>query len=216
MKEYFSHDYNARSDTRMVKLQMKHGLAGLGAYWCIIEMLYEEGGYLPIDEYARITFELRANYDTITSIIQDFELFKNDGEKFWSESALKRLGKRAEISETARQNISKRWDKYGRNTGVLPSNNGRNTIKLKESKIKEKNIQYAENVFLSEKDHKKLIELYGESATIRMIEILDNYKGSKGVKYKDDYRAILNWVVGRYKEELEKKSLSLPGRRMMP
>lgn len=37
-----------------------------------------------------------------------------------------------------------------------------------------------------------------------MIEILDNYKGSKNKKYASDYRAILNWVVDRYKEELQK------------
>lgn len=141
MKEYFSHDYNARNDTRLVKLQMKHGLAGLGAYWCIIEMLYEEGGYLPVDEYARITFELRTNYETITSIINDFDLFVNDGDKFWSESALNRLNKRAEISETARQNISKRWEKYGGNTGVIPAYNGGNTIKVNKSKLKEEYIE---------------------------------------------------------------------------
>ena len=34
-----------------------------------------------------------------------------------------------------------------------------------------------------------------------MIEILDNYKGQNGKKYKSDYRAILNWVVKRYEEE---------------
>ena len=37
-----------------------------------------------------------------------------------------------------------------------------------------------------------------------MIEILNNYKGSKGKKYKSDYMAILNWVVERYNEELQK------------
>ena len=37
-----------------------------------------------------------------------------------------------------------------------------------------------------------------------MIEILDNYKGSKGKKYRSDYRAILNWVVNRYNEEIQK------------
>jgi len=54
MKEYFSHDYNARNDTKLVKVFMKYQLKGIGAYWCIIEMLYEEGGYLLRSEYERI------------------------------------------------------------------------------------------------------------------------------------------------------------------
>ena len=41
-------------------------------------------------------------------------------------------------------------------------------------------------------------------ATKRMIEILDNYKGAKGKRYKSDYRAILTWVVDRYNEEIVK------------
>jgi hypothetical protein len=37
-----------------------------------------------------------------------------------------------------------------------------------------------------------------------MIEILDNYKGSKGRMYKDDYRAILSWVVNKFTEDIKK------------
>jgi hypothetical protein len=35
-----------------------------------------------------------------------------------------------------------------------------------------------------------------------MINILSNYKGSTGKKYKSDYRTILNWVVDRYNEKI--------------
>jgi hypothetical protein len=65
-------------------------------------------------------------------------------------------------------------------------------------------IKFAEFVSMTEDEHRKLIEKYGLKDTARMIEILDNYKGSKGKTYKSDYRAILNWVVGRLEEEKEK------------
>ena len=71
--------------------------------------------------------------------------------------------------------------------------------KLKKEQPPKK--QYAEFVFMRERDYEKLVEEYGEQRTRRMIEILDNYKGSKGKKYADDYRAILNWVVKRLLEE---------------
>ena len=64
--------------------------------------------------------------------------------------------------------------------------------KLKESKTK-----YADYVKMKEKEYAKLVERFGTTFTDKCIEVLDNYKGSKGVTYKDDYRAILSWVVKR-------------------
>jgi hypothetical protein len=141
MKEYFSHDYNARNDTKLVKVFMKHGLSGIGAFWCIIEMLYEESGYLIRTEYERIAFELRTEYDTIKSVVEDFELFEFDGDKFYSSSALERLNERMTKSEKARKSVQKRWEKHKRNTNVLDSNNDRNTSKVKESKVKDSKVK---------------------------------------------------------------------------
>lgn len=61
--------------------------------------------------------------------------------------------------------------------------------------------QYAEFVNLTNAEYSTLIDKYGELFTRKCIEILDNYKGSSGKKYKSDYRAILNWVVKRVEEE---------------
>lgn len=66
--------------------------------------------------------------------------------------------------------------------------------------------QYAENVKMTEDEFKKLVDQFGLEDTNRMIEILDNYKGSSGKKYKSDYRAILSWVVDRLKEEKGKRN----------
>ncbi len=71
----------------------------------------------------------------------------------------------------------------------------------KSSAPKKVKARYAEFVSMTVIEYDKLIEQYGDAATKRMIEILDNYKGSKGKVYKDDYRAILSWVVDRYKQE---------------
>ena len=43
-KEYFPHDYGARS--KLVDVRKDYGLEGLGFYWCVIEILHEEGGYI--------------------------------------------------------------------------------------------------------------------------------------------------------------------------
>jgi hypothetical protein len=41
-----------------------------------------------------------------------------------------------------------------------------------------------------------------------LVEILDNYKGSTGKKYKSDYRAILSWCVDKLNEEKSRKPKS--------
>ena len=69
---------------------------------------------------------------------------------------------------------------------------------------KAKKYKYAEFVTLTRDEYMKLVEAHTEHGAKRMIEILSNYKGSKGKKYKSDYLAILNWVVGRYNDEIQK------------
>jgi len=65
---------------------------------------------------------------------------------------------------------------------------------------------YAEFVSLTNAEHAALVARVGEDGTKRCIEILDNYKGSTGRKYKSDYRTILNWVVQRYEEEKKRQA----------
>lgn len=69
---------------------------------------------------------------------------------------------------------------------------------------KPEKIKYAEFVSMTGEEYRKLIEQYGENATAKMVTVLDNYKGQSGKNYKSDYRAILNWVVGRVQEEIKK------------
>ena len=78
------------------------------------------------------------------------------------------------------------------------------TEEQKKKAASAKKYKYADCVTLTRDEYAKLCMKYGEDAAKRMIEILDNYKGSKGKKYMSDYKAILNWVVERYNEEVMK------------
>lgn len=78
------------------------------------------------------------------------------------------------------------------------------TQEQREKAARAKKFKYAEFVTLTRDEYAKLCEQFGEDPTKRMIEILDNYKGAKGKRYKSDYRAILTWVVDRYNEEIMK------------
>jgi len=66
--------------------------------------------------------------------------------------------------------------------------------------------KYAEFVFMFSDEYKKLSEQHGDENTKIFIAILNNYKGSKGVKYKSDYLTILNWVIDKAKKDGKYKS----------
>lgn len=67
--------------------------------------------------------------------------------------------------------------------------------------IEAEKVKYAELVRMKPAEYEMLCKSLGVDATNKAIQILDNYKGSKGKTYKDDYRAILSWVVDRLKKD---------------
>ena len=56
---YFSHDSNAHTDPRILKLRMALGWEGYGIYWAIIENLRNQSGYyLSEDDFNFLTLSL--------------------------------------------------------------------------------------------------------------------------------------------------------------
>lgn len=114
---YFPHDSNARNDERLVKLRMKHGAAGYGIYFMILERLREEADYMSAKDYNMIAFDLRVDTDIVKSVVEDFGLFTlaEDGECFYSESFSRRMSLkdalRRQHSNGGKAAMQKRWDK---------------------------------------------------------------------------------------------------------
>ena len=70
---------------------------------------------------------------------------------------------------------------------------------LKETTRKKK--EDAPTVHMTEKEYGNLVEKYVKKTTSLMIDKLSAFKGAKGKTYKNDYKAILNWVVDWAKKE---------------
>ena len=68
--------------------------------------------------------------------------------------------------------------------------------------------EYAEKVTLTKKQYEDAVLKYGEEKTKGMIEILSNYKCSKGKKYKSDYHTFASWVSERYDDNTTKQKQS--------
>ena len=118
INSYFSHDSNARNDDKLIRLRMKHGAAGYGVYFMILERLREETDYMSIKDYNMIAFDFRVDSSLVKSVIEDFGLFAftEDGKCFYSESFMRRM----EIKDTVR---NKRKDAAAKRWGKSPEDN---------------------------------------------------------------------------------------------
>lgn len=102
-KQAFTHDYGARDDARLMQIRLHYGMTGIGIYWCIVEMLFEQDGTIPVASIEDIAFELNADIDIVRAIVNDFGLFENDGKMFWSPSATRRMEHRKRVSRARSQ-----------------------------------------------------------------------------------------------------------------
>lgn len=192
MKEYFSHDLNARNDRKMIRLAMAYGMQGVGIYWCIVEMLYEEQGKLMHSECERIAFELRVDSNVVDSIISNFDLFEYDDFCFWSASVNKRIDAQIQVSNGAKKAAQTRWDKF-RNQSVTNENatemrthTNRNANKEKKRKEKESKVNTnPSRELLPALVSKKQLYENGEYGFFEpLIDSWITYKKSRGQSYK--------------------------------
>lgn len=96
----------------------------------------------------------------------------------------------------------------GTSSGIAQGTQTKNNKKVKKEEKDKK--EYAEFVSLTPEEYDRLADEFGEQAAKRLIEILDNYKGASGRRYKDDYRAIRSWVVASYRQEQGTNNSNLP------
>lgn len=131
---------------------------------------------------------------------QDGELYLHDWDE-WQEMWYKYLGRKEQDMKRKRKSRGKEPDEVPaapRHPDIPEENPPK---PAKPQKEKPQKIRYAEFVHMTEDEYQKLCDGFGEEAAKKFVEVLDLYKGSKGKTYKDDYRAILSWVIEKVKKE---------------
>ena len=118
---YFSHDFNAQNDEKIIDLRMQFGWEGYGIYWAIIEHLAQARDYkLSIKSITRLAFVINIDitkFNSVITLLFDVKLLVKNEEFFWSESLSKRMQFRAEKStklkqsksEAGKKGMEKRW-----------------------------------------------------------------------------------------------------------
>ena len=199
MSEYFSHDYNARNSLALKKISRKYGLEGIGLYWCLIEILFENDGKISEESLSDIAYDLRVDENTITALLDDCDTFERAGGFITSEMVVDRLNIRKEKSEKARQSANKRWENEADkirtnndlNANAMRPECERNAIKenkSKENKSKEK-----------KKDIIEIIDYLNEKAGT-------NYRANSSETVSHiSARLSEGFTVGQFKQVIDKK-----------
>jgi hypothetical protein len=151
---YFSHDYNAAQDEKILYLRSKYGMEAYGLYWFFIELLHQSpNSKLKCKLIDGISYQLNIDidkllqfYDTCISI----ELFVTDGEFYWSQRVLENKEiqdeKRKSKSFAGKKGMEKRWGSSSYNTTITEDNtcitkhNKEKESKEKESKLNNKEL----------------------------------------------------------------------------
>ena len=81
---YFSHDYNARNDTKVLFLRMQLGMEGYGIYWYLIESLAESGGTLPLQLIPVLAMQMHTTEAKVNAVVNAFGLFEITDDLFFS------------------------------------------------------------------------------------------------------------------------------------
>ena len=160
---YFSHDANARQDPKILAMMSVYEAKGYGWYWIIVEMLREQSDFT-LNLQGKYTFNALAMQmhstkeearEFVEDCINEFGLFEDDGEKFWSNSLLRRMAMKEEVSIKRKKAAEARWGKQKDSNSnaddmQMHSKEDANAMQGKEKKVKES--KEKENIYTSEFD----------------------------------------------------------------
>ena len=153
---YFSHDYNAANDTKILFLRHQLGMEGYGIYWFLVEQLASAGGKLPLELIPVLAMQMQCTDVKVNGVLMNFNLFTIESGEFHSERLQNHLALRQKLSESGKTGANNRWLNGGAIGEAIGEGNAK---KRKEKEIKE-NINNNNNkeIFIdSIKDFKDLL-----------------------------------------------------------
>lgn len=149
MKNYFSHDYNATLDPKIIALLGDYGAVGYGIYWRIVEMLHAENEHkLPLKEYIykALAKQMVTNVEQVSAIVRDcidiYDLFIECDGCFYSKRVNDNIQKMEEIKE--KRSKAGKISAENRKNSTCVQQNSTQSNKIKENKRKEKKIKEKE------------------------------------------------------------------------
>ena len=145
---YFSHDYNARNDEKILELRVKYGAEGYGLFWMLVETMAEnENGGAKASLIGGLSLGYGVPKERLLEFIDyciEIELFYKDEGFIFSRRMKKHKEFRQELSKKGKEGAEKRWKNSPPNSPPIGEGNA------KERKGKE--IKGKENIYNWESD----------------------------------------------------------------
>lgn len=220
-KAFFSHDCDARLSKKMLMLRAKHGPAGYGVYWMLVERLRAEEGFCSEKNYTMLSFDFHADEELIRSVVEDFGLFdlSADGKSFCSHG----LNERMELAETrskaGRSGAEARWkghDKNGKNGKNMASSCDANANKINKRNAIQNSISISpsldsfpkgseSNGEISEEEKEKILFefVFGKNLASpeKELELFWEYNNSNGKDWGKMTEARKENAIKRWRQE---------------
>ncbi|MGI9137589.1 MAG: Lin1244/Lin1753 domain-containing protein [Sediminibacterium sp.] len=198
---YFSHDYNAANDTKILFLRHQLGMEGYGIYWYLIEQLANAGGKLPLELVPVLAMQMHCTDVKVNGVLMNFGLFTIESGEFWSERLAQHLDLRLKLSESGKTGAVNRWANRGAIGGGNAKESKVKEIKRKENKVNKRKVN-SETLFVDsevntiEKFEQSFIGTQYEIANFNYyFEVIKNWSDSKGEKKKDWIATAKNWMA---------------------
>jgi hypothetical protein len=193
---YFSHDYNAANDTKVLFLRHQLGMEGYGIYWFLIEQLANAGGKLPLELIPVLAMQMHCTDVKVNGVLMNFGLFTIDSGEFWSERLQNHLELRLKLSESGKTGANNRW---GNRVAIGEANAKESKvkeIKEKKTKVNSTTLFVDSDVNTIEKFEQSFIGTQYEVANFNYyFEVIKNWSDSKGEKKKDWIATAKNWMA---------------------
>jgi hypothetical protein len=193
---YFSHDYNAANDTKVLFLRHQLGMEGYGIYWFLIEQLANAGGKLPLELIPVLAMQMHCTDVKVNGVLMNFGLFTIDSGEFWSERLQNHLELRLKLSESGKTGANNRWA----NRGAIGEGNAKESkvkeIKEKKTKLNNTTLFVDSDVNTIEKFEQSFIGTQYEVANFNYyFEVIKNWSDANGEKKKDWIATAKNWMA---------------------
>lgn len=108
---YFKHDFSARNHPKLKGVKRKYGIEGIGIYWCLLEILYENNGVVNEEELENICWDEKIDFEKSKDIMKILKFNKDEENNYSFTSVDERIKQREEYCEKQRENANKRWEK---------------------------------------------------------------------------------------------------------
>jgi hypothetical protein len=233
--QYFKHHTKMRHDVKIKRLISKYGLEGYGLYVLILETIAEEiSTDKPLPELEETCDDIAEFYNCNSAKIDEIVRFMVEQGLFEVDIITKRLScykiyKYLEQSQTRSEKIRQLIEAYRDKTNQLQIPDLSETVCDKSDRLDKTKTRLEEtknrkeegvtrhvygkerNVKLTDDQFKHILDTYGQSNAMAMIDELSEYKAMTGRKYQRDDLAISKWVAKKVMDRVNlSKTKDLP------